>query len=166
MPMTPEDMDRALEWWSKAVHQPTPGAKVIVCGPYLVGPKQVDEFVKKSSFETLTNLFSRPIVEAHTGEHEMTTDRATELLENARRQFATNGAPWNDRTEAAVKSLISGHILGELYLTIPPKAAQALRHGLLNNAVVNCRKLAPDEVEALAWLDERYDTDKGERIED
>lgn len=32
------------------------------------------------------------------------TDTATRMFENARRNFATNGAVWDERTEAAVRS--------------------------------------------------------------
>lgn len=93
----------------------------------------------------------------------MKTDRATEMLENARKQFQTNGAFWDDRTEAAVRSLIAAHLLEVEHLTMPAEVADRFRE-LTEDFLQN-----EEDPEGLAdvhnaqrWVSARYDERTGE----
>lgn len=75
-----------------------------------------------------------------------------ERMANLKAAFATNGAPWDDRTEAALRSVLAAQGLEIAWWQMPQTLAAGLREG--------CAR-AGDRVPHVgaieAWLDERYD---------
>lgn len=93
------------------------------------------------------------------------TDTATRMLENARRNFATNGAVWDDRTEAAVRSLIGAFVLDIGHVTMPPEVVRGLRHALDTAADFSPPVPGSERDGAETWVNQRYDH-IGKRIDD
>lgn len=78
-------------------------------------------------------------------------------VERAEAQFATNRAPWTDRTAPAIRNVIAPLVMEIDRLTMTPEIARTIRAALGATSYAHSK-------EALAWLNELYDK-KGDRID-
>lgn len=80
----------------------------------------------------------------------MEDDKA--LIERAKRQFEVNGAPWTDRTEAAIRNVVTPLVMDIEALTLGSAQVRILRV-LVKGAIADTERLAVlAPIDAPGWL--------------